>query len=142
MRKFFKSVLKFQSENENGVVSQVSQEFLVDAVSYTEAEALMYKRAEEIVRGDFVIDKVVKTNITDVFDDGAPYYQMKVQYHTVDPDSGQEKTVTNNMIVSANDCKQAVDSIVESLKNMLVSFEVISVVKTKLEEIITLSINE
>jgi hypothetical protein len=52
-----------------------------------------------------------------------------------DGESGKEKKLTQYMIVTANDVKEAYDRIQESLGNMLVSFRVPDIVESPIVEV-------
>jgi len=137
MRTWYEVRVKYVKENEQGLLKWVSEKYLLDAVSFTEAESIIYKEMGERVRGDFQVTHIAKSNIVDVFDhgDGNPWFKAKIQYIVADSDSGKEKKVTQYMLVTASDVPQAHERIQESLKNMLVSFQVPDVVETKILEV-------
>jgi len=126
MRIWFLCKVKYAKETEEGLLKSISEQYLVDAVSFTEAEAILYDRLGSQIRGDFQVTGIGKSNIVDVFfyDDADIWHKCKVSYLVADGDSGKEKKVTQYMIVTAADVKQAYDRIQESLSNMLVSFRV------------------
>jgi len=118
-------------------LKNLTETYLLDAVSYTEAEAIMYEKLSERVRGEFVITSLTKSKITDVFmyDDAEYWHKVKITYFVTDADSGKEKKVTNLMMITAHDVKDAYDRIHQSLNNMLVSFRVPEIVETQIVEV-------
>lgn len=137
MRTWFLCKVKYAKENEEGLLKNISEQYLVDAVSFTEAEALIYDRLGSQIRGDFQITGLSKSNIVDVFffEDADIWYKCKVSYLVSDGESGKEKKVTQYMIVTASDVKDAYDRIQESLSNMLVSFRVPDIVESAIVEV-------
>lgn len=137
MRTWYEVRVKYAKENEQGLLKAVSEKYLVDAMSFTETEATIYDRLGEIIRGDFQVTHISKSNIVDVFwyEDADVWFKAKIQYIIADVDSGKEKKVTQYMLVSAKDVPQAHERIQESLSNMLVSFQVPDVVETKIVEV-------
>lgn len=137
MRTWFLCKVKYAKENEEGLLKTITEQYLVDAVSFTEAEAILYDRLASQIRGDFQVTAVGKSNIVDVFEyeDADLWHKAKVTYLVVDGDSGKEKLVTQYMIVTAEDVKQAYDRILDSLSNMLVSFRVPKVEETLIVEV-------
>ncbi|WP_373397319.1 DUF4494 domain-containing protein [Algoriphagus halophilus] len=129
--------VKYAKENEEGLLKNISEQYLVDAVSFTEAEAIIYDRLGSQIRGDFQVTSLSKSNIVDVFffEDADIWYKCKVSYLVSDGDSGKEKKVTQYMIVTASDVKEAYDRIQESLSNMLVSFRVPDIVESPIVEV-------
>lgn len=137
MRTWFLCKVKYAKENEEGLLKNISEQYLVDAVSFTEAEAIIYDRLGSQIRGDFQVTSLSKSNIVDVFffEDADIWYKCKVSYLVSDGDSGKEKKVTQYMIVTASDVKEAYDRIQESLSNMLVSFRVPDIVESPIVEV-------
>jgi hypothetical protein len=137
MRNWFEATVKYAKENEQGLLKNVSEKYLVDAVSHTEGEAIMYDKLGSVIRGDFQLKRLVPANIVDVFfyDDIDIWHKCKVTYIVADGDTGREKKVNQFMLVTAHDVKEAYERIHESLSNMLVSFRVPSIVESPIVEI-------
>ncbi|MFA0962863.1 DUF4494 domain-containing protein [Roseivirga sp. BDSF3-8] len=137
MKIWFICKVKYAKEDDKGILKNVSENYLVDAVSFTEAEARIYDELGSIIRGDFQVTNISKSNIVDVFhyDDIDIWHKCKITYVVADEDSGKEKKVTQVMLVSAHDVKEAYDRIRESLNNMLVSFRIPEVIESNIVEI-------
>ncbi|AKP50255.1 DUF4494 domain-containing protein [Cyclobacterium amurskyense] len=137
MRTWFLCKVKYAKENEEGLLKNVSEQYLVDAVSFTEAEARIYDMLGSVIRGDFQVTSISKSNIVDVFffDDVDVWHKCKITYIVADADSGKEKKVTQYMLVTAHNLKEAYDRIYESLNNMLVSFNVPDISESPIVEI-------
>ena len=129
--------VKYAKENEQGLLKNVSEQYLVDAVSFTEAEARIYDMLGSVIRGDFQVTNISKSNIVDVFfyEDIDVWYKCKVTYVVADADSGKEKKITQYMLISAHHVKEAYERIHESLNNMLVSFNVPDITESPIIEI-------
>ena len=67
MRTWFLCKVKYAKQNEEGLLKNISEQYLVDAVSFTEAEAILYDRLASQIRGDFQFTGISKSNIVDVF---------------------------------------------------------------------------
>jgi hypothetical protein len=137
MRTWFQVKVKYAKETEEGLLKSISESYLVDAISFTEAEAIIYSRLGEQIRGDFQVTHISKSNIVDVFyyEWDLTWFKAKIQYIVADSDSGKQKKVTQYMLVSASSVPQAHERIQESLSNMLVSFQVPDVVEAKIEAV-------
>lgn len=136
MRTWFQGAVKYAKENEEGLLKSITEQYLIDAVSHTEAEAILYDRLGSQIRGDFQVSKLTKSNIVDVFEyeDADLFHKCKITY-LIAEESGKEKKVTQYMLVTAEDVKQAFDRIQESLSNMLVSFRVPDITESKILEV-------
>jgi hypothetical protein len=106
----------------------VSEEYLIDAVSFTDAEARIYKCMSDSIK-DFNIVSVRKTNIKDVFnyEDCEIWYRCKMSYLSIDDSNGKEKRVNSYMLLAAENPKQAYDRLQESLASMIVPFDITDV---------------
>lgn len=137
MKTWFICKVKYQKEDENGSIKNVTEAYLVDAVSFTEAETRIYEELGSVIRGDFYVTNISKSNIVDVFhyEDIDIWHKCKITYTVTDGDSGKEKKIANYMLVSAHDVREAYDRIFESLNNMLVTFRVPQVVESPIVEI-------
>lgn len=137
MRTWFLCKVKYAKENEEGLLKSITEHYLVDAVSFTEAEAILYDRLGSQIRGDFQITHESKSNIVDVFfyEDSDIWHKCKITYIVADGDKGKEKKVVQYMIVTAEDVRQAYDRIQESLSNMLVSFRVPEITESPIVEV-------
>lgn len=126
MQNWFTCKVKYQKEDEHGRVKNVTETYLADALSFTEAEAKIYDEIGQRVMGEFQVTSIAKSKIIDVFEypEGDVFFQAKISYMVGDADSGKEKKVTNLMIVHAADIQTAWERIHESLNNMLVTFVV------------------
>jgi hypothetical protein len=128
--------IRYRKEAENSKPVTINESYLVDSVSFTDAEARIYKELESIIR-DFTLVGVNPMRVADVFhfEDSETWFKCKVSYISVDDKSGKEKKIQNLMLVSADDVKQAYERIQESLKNMLVPFDITDVNITNIIEI-------
>lgn len=136
MKTWFICKVKYQKQEEDGGLKNVSEPYLVDAVSFTDAEARIHEELASMIRGDFYVTSISKTNIVDIFhyDDSDTWHKCKISYVAAD-DSGKEKKIVNQMLVTAQDVKQAYERIFESLNNMLVSFRITEIIETPIVEI-------
>jgi hypothetical protein len=137
MKIWFLCKIKYQREEENGKIKKISEPYLVDAVSYTEAEARIYQELGSIIPGEFEVTAITKSRFVDIFhyDDNDVWYKCKVTYMVADENSGKEKKITNLMLVTAAHVKEAYERIHESLSTMLVPFEVPEISQSPIVEI-------
>lgn len=136
MASWFQCNIKYQKEQENGSLKTITEQYLIDAVSYTDAEVRIYQELSSIMK-EFRITNIGPAKLTDVFhyDDAEVWYKCKVVYVSLDEKSGKEKKINNFMVVSAANLKQAYERIEESLKTMLAPFDIDQITKTGILEV-------
>ncbi len=127
MRSWFSCKVKYFKENEQGVVKGVTDTYILDAVSYAEAEARMYELLEGVIHGDFEVIKVSKHQYSDVFDyENTNYvYKGKIKYSSVDEKSEKERTVTNTLVIAGDSIEDACERLKREFATMLVPYTII-----------------
>ncbi len=122
---------------DNGALKRVSEPYLLAAMTFTDAEARIYEELGAIIRGEFNVVGITRTEIHDIFayDDADVWYKCKVVYEAADADSEKAKKVTQNFLVSAGSVKEAYDRIKESLSTLMVDFQIPSIVVSPIVEI-------
>lgn len=126
MNSWFTVKVKYTKQLEDGRLQRVNEPYLFNAMTFTDAEARAYEEIGENVRGEFTISNIARTDFADIFhyEDADNWYKCKLSYVTADADSEKERKVTNHFLVTANSVKEAYDRIQESMKGMMVTFEI------------------
>lgn len=128
--------VKYSKEDEEGRLKSVTEPYLVDALSFTEAETRIYEELGSVIKGDFLITGISKTKISDIFHmDGEHYWHKCKVVYFVSMDNGKEKKVTNQMLINAKDVKEAYDLMIESLSTMMVTYKITEIIETPIAEI-------
>lgn len=137
MRNWFLAKVRYPKETDQGLLKNITEQYLVDAVSHSEAETIIYDRVGDMIRGDFQLKRLTPLDIADVFEyeDSDIWHSAKICYLIADADSGKEKKIVQTMLVTAHDCLEAYNRIQESLSNMLVSFRITDVKETAIVEV-------
>ena len=137
MKTYYKSKAKYSKIDDNGNNKNVTETFLVDAVSFTDAEQRMYERLAELVDGDFIVTSCIPSKYTDILEkeDRDTFYDARIRYASIDEGTGKTKIVSNLFLVAANDVKEAFEFIEEDLKTMLVPYTVHSITESPVIEV-------
>ena len=126
MNTWFECTAKYIKMDETGHEKSTSETYLLDAVSFTEAESRIYKELQTMVSGEFQVSKIAKTRISEIIssDKGDRWYKAKVAFITVDEESGKEKRVAQFILVFSKSIKDAYDQIIEAMQGMMADFEI------------------
>lgn len=137
MKTWYSCKVKSTKETDDGSIKQVTEAFLVDAVTYTDAETRMNEIAERDIPGEFMITRITKTNIGEVIpdEDSFTWFKCKVVYVTVDADSEKEMKINSYLLVAAQHIKQAFETIEEHFKGTMIPYEVPSITQTAILEV-------
>lgn len=136
MANYFLSTVRYDKVMENGLQKTVNEQYLFDALSFTEAEARTIEELTPFMSGEFSIPTIVKPRISELFlsDDTAAdrFYKVKVASITLDEKSGAEKKTNSFILVQASDFKNAYDRFVYGMKGTMADYEIVSIVETQI----------
>lgn len=144
MKTWYTCKIRHNKEGEDGFIKQVTEAFLVDAVSYTDAEARITEIAERDISGEFGITQISKTNIAEIIPDDEAFtgFKCKVVYATVDGDSEKEVRINTYMLIAALHVKQAFEKIEDHFKGMVVPYEIPSITQTNIIDVYPFNVDE
>ena len=112
MASWFECKIRYDKAQENGAIKKVTEPYLVDALSFTEAEARIIEEQTPFISGEVNVTAVKRTKIAEIFwDDSADkWYLVKVAFITIDEKTAVEKKSTSLILVAASDFKGAYDA--------------------------------
>lgn len=145
MNNWFECRVRYEKlDAATGKTKKVTEPYLVDAITFAEAEERLYRNLEVLISGEFTVKAVAKAQVADIFEYpvGEFWWKCRVAYEDIDKESGRQKSTTATMYVTADHAKEAYERIHESLKSMVVPFEIRSVVQSPLVDIFPYNPNE
>jgi hypothetical protein len=143
MPSWYLGKIKYQQEQENGALKSIAEAYLIDAVSYTDAEARLYRVVTDNIasanRPDFQITSLTRMKLADVFhyedEGGEKWFKCKVVYVSFDEAKNKEKKIVSMMLVNADSAKEALERTDKSLSTMLIPYEITDVNLTPILEV-------
>lgn len=137
MHNYFEVTIKYEKQAEEGRIVKVSEKYLVDALSFTEAEARITEEMKLFISGEFTVSAIKRANYSELFEssNGDKWFKSKVNFITLDEEKGIERRVPVYMLVQATDLKEARENLVEGMKGTLADYEVEAVAETKILDV-------
>lgn len=137
MASWFECKAQFDKMMENGSLKKVTEPYMVDALSFTEAESRIIDELTPFVSGELNITAVKKTKISEIFwDDSADkWYLVKVAFITIDEKTAAEKKSVSQILVAGNDFKGAYDNFMEGMKGTMADFDIVSINETSIMDV-------
>lgn len=131
--------ITYQQEQENGALKTISEAYLIDSVSYTDAEARVFEIVADNTP-DFQISSLTRMKLSDIFhfdEGGEQWYKCKMFYVSIDDTKGaaKEKKIVSFMLVNADSVKEAIERLEKSLATMLVPYELTDITLTPILEV-------
>jgi len=126
MNNWFECKVKYKKIDEQGNEKNAREVYLIDAVSFTEAEARIHKVLEQYISGEFQVTNINRSMLSEVIasEEGEYWYKTKIALVTLDEESGKEKKATQFILIAADNLKQAIDRLKQSLSTMIVPWDI------------------
>ena len=137
MHNWFECKVSFEKIMENGAQKKVTEPYLVDALSFTEAEARIIEEIRPFVSGEFTVTDIKRARLSELFfnENGDRFYKIKVYFITLDEKSGAEKKTSTQVLVQAADLRDAVKKLGEGMKGTMADYVIASVAETALMDV-------
>ena len=137
MHNWFECKIKYEKTAEEGKIVKVGESYLVDAMTFAEAEERINKEMEPFISGEFSVATIRKARINEMFENetGDKWYRCKVFFITLDEEKGIEKKVATTMMVQANNIKEAWDGLQEGMKGSMADYTVAGITETTIMDI-------
>jgi hypothetical protein len=168
MHTWFETKVRYERTFESGLVKKVTEPYLVDAISFTEAEARIIKEMQPFISGEFEVRAIKRANYSELipanssicqvdkeaktlFDcknnstqqsEADRYYRAKIAFITLDEKTGEEKKVVTNMLVHANSVNSAHDTIREHMRGTMADYDIVSVSETGIMDVFVFNLEE
>lgn len=137
MYTWFECKVRYEKVAENGMNKKITEPYVVDAMSFTEAENRIIEIVSQYVSGEFTVTDIKRANYNEVFfnEDGDRWFKAKVQFITIDEKTAVEKKTSVNMLVQASDLKDALTKIDEGMKGTMADYVIASVAETAIMDV-------
>ena len=137
---WFTCKISYGKTLENGMNKKVTEPYLVDALSFTEAEARIIEEMTPYASDVFEVTDVSKANYSELFfaedDINASYwYKVKLAFIVLDEKTGSEKKTFTNVLVQAKDFRDAVKRLDEGMKGSMADYIIVSVAETPIMDV-------
>ena len=143
MAEYFEGGVRYDSTNEKGIQVKVTEQYLVDAISFTEAEArITAEVAQYSTSGDFKVMTIKRSQISEITIDKHAnscvdrFYKVKVNWINIDEKTQKEKRNPQYFLVAAGSLDAAHDVIRQYLNGCMLDYDVATVDESKIVDVI------
>ena len=143
---WFECKVRYEKVQEDGLQKKVTEQYVVDALSFSEAEQRIMEEMSSYVSGEFEITDVRKAPYKEVFFDDAAesdrYFKAKLQFITIDERTEKEKRSNVTYLVQAATFDGAVKNINEVMGSTMIDYEKSNIAETKIIDVFEYAKNE
>ncbi|MDD6473799.1 MAG: DUF4494 domain-containing protein [Bacteroidales bacterium] len=139
LNNYFECKIRYEKAQDNGQNKKINETYLVNAISFGEAETRIIEEMTPFIAGEFNITDIKKATYSELFESeeaaADTYYKIKLVFTTLDEVKGTEKKTAVNTLARATDLRDAVKTVNEGMKGTMSDYQIASVVETKIMDI-------
>ncbi len=139
MNEWFECKIKYEKTMENGLVKKVTEPYLVDALSFTEAEKRIIDEVSPFMTGEFQVSDIKRAKYAEFFEtpeeSADRWYKAKLVFITLDEQKGIEKKTSQNVLIQAADLPGAIMRLEDGMKGTTLDFTIASIAETGIMDV-------
>ena len=129
--------VKYTKQLDNGAFKRVAEPYLVAAMNFSDAEERIYKNLGEVIRGEFLVLAIAKTEFHDIiaYDDCGVYHKAVIAFDNYDGDTDKATRVTQTFLIESETVKIAGERLDKFLEVMMADYSVKSIAVSPIVDI-------
>lgn len=139
MNNWFLCKIRYDKVMENGMEKKVTESYLVDSLSFSEAEARILEEMIPFTSGVFTVSDIKRANYSELFpseeESADKWYDGKLAFITLDEKSGKEKRTYTNVLIQASDIRDAMKKLDEGMKGTMADYQSVSLKETAIMDV-------
>lgn len=136
---WFETKIQYEKTQEDGRVKKVTEQYVLDALSFTEAEQRITEEMSAYISGEFTIKDIKPAAYKEViFNDDTQadrWYKARLAFITIDEKTGKEKRTNVTYLVQARDLDHAVQAINQAMHNTMIDYEKSNITETRILDV-------
>lgn len=131
--------IRYEKTMEDGLQKKVTEQYVVDALSFTEAESRIIEEMSAYISGEFEVEDLKKAPFKEIFfDDSASadkWYQARLAFITTDEKTEKEKRSNVNYLVQAGSMDGALKAINEVMGTTMIDYVTCKISETTIMDV-------
>ena len=136
---WFECKIRYEKMTEDGLPKKVSEVYVVDALSFSEAEERIIEEMSSYISGEIEIVDVKIAPYREVFfaDDNLAdqWFKAKLSFITIDERSNKEKRTSMMYLVNAGNISSAINNIDKVMSGTMIDYVTTSISATKIMDV-------
>lgn len=135
--KFLECKVRYEKTMEDGLNKKVTETYVVDALSFTEAEGRIIEEMKPYIGdGEMEVTAIKIASYNEVFfsdnDSDEKFYKIRLNFITLDEKNGKEKKTAVDYLVQAASVEGARKNMEESMSGTMIDYVIVSVIETNI----------
>ena len=136
---WFECKIRYEKTMEDGMQKKVTEAYVVDALSFSEAEERIIEEMSSYISGEFNVTDIKKAPYGEIFfsdqEMADRWYKAKLQFITLDEKTEKEKRSNVNYLVQAGSFNGAVKNLEEVMGGTMIDYSIVSINETTLMDV-------
>ncbi|RZL44925.1 MAG: DUF4494 domain-containing protein [Pedobacter sp.] len=135
---WYECKVKYRKIDEaTGIQKITTEPYLVDALSYTEAESRINEEMSAYISEEFKITGIKFGNYAEIhpFENADRWFKSRVLLLAFDEESGKERKTGMNILIQANDVREAFDNTVTIMKNTMGDYTITAISESPIMDV-------
>ena len=124
---------------EDGLQKKVNEAYVVDALSFTEAERRIMEEMSSYISGEFEVSDIKRAAYKEIFFSDEEladcWYKAKLQFITIDEKTEKEKRSNVSYLVQAGTLNSAVKNLDEVMGGTMIDYVIVAIAETALMDV-------
>lgn len=139
---WFECKARFEQTQDDGIVRKVTEQYVVDAMSFAEAEARITEELRPYISSELEITSVKKAPYNEVIfmnedsQSDERWYKGKLEFITICEKTGKEKRSAVIFLVQARSLHNALENIDTTMKGSMANYVQANVGETKVVDVL------
>ena len=137
MKDYYIATVKYGAiDTATGKDVVISEQYLLDAINFADAETRIYEEMIPLINGDFDVSGIKRIKLSEIIEgEGETWYKAKVEFLEIDEKTGKQKKVKYLILVNAEDAESAIKNITEKMSSVIIPWSIFSISETKIKDI-------
>ncbi len=139
MANYIEAKVTYEKTQEDGTQKKVTESYLVDALTFTEAEAKITEEMSAFISGEFSVSAVKKYKIAELFGseaaDADRYFKAKLAFITIDEKTMTEKRSNTYYLIQAGSLRKALDRIDQEMNRTMIDYVITQISETPIMDV-------
>jgi hypothetical protein len=136
---WFECKVRFDKTMETGLMKKVTETYMVDALSFTEAERRFIEEMTPYISGEFTVSDIKRARLSEIIEapgaDADRWFKAKIAYITLDEKTGAEKRTNQLVLVQATDFRDALKNLDHGMEGTLGDWVIVSITETPIMDV-------
>ena len=136
---WFECKVKYQKTMETGLLKPVIEAYMVEALSFTEAEKRFIEEMTPFFSGEFTVTDIKRAKLSELFESqnaaADRWFSARIAYITLDEKSGQEKRSAQRVLIQATDFRDALANLDRCMEGTLGDWVIENITETKIMDV-------